>query len=370
TGQLGLGDDADHALPQRFESVRHALSSTVVTGGCHSGGLDEHGQLYVWGDNAHEWVHLRCPSGITIMTVIMRCVSKVVAVACGWTHTMAVVATYTGEHAVHAWGNNLYFQTGRSTDNDNNSSKREVIDRGLPHALNVASIACGWKHSLLATMDGQAFAWGSGRQGELGLGEGITKAPEPRLITGIDRVGVVHCGWQHTVLQTQDNTVYTCGSNRHGQLGLGARATSDIKAVSTPTQVFVAAEQALVTPMLGVGWHFVLGLDSSGVLYTWGKGSHGQLGQGKGESLHRPSAVKAMADITITHLACGSEHSMVVTNSGELFTCGWGEHGNLGHGDTANQMQFTRVEFFHEQGLHVLSAIAGGAVSMALVRRR
>ena len=39
----------------------------------------------------------------------------------------------------------------------------------------------------------------------------------------------------------------------------------------------------------------------------------------------------------ITDIAAGAEHSVIVTEHGEIKTWGWGEHGQLGLGDTRDQ---------------------------------
>lgn len=56
----------------------------------------------------------------------------------------------------------------------------------------------------------------------------------------------------------------------------------------------------------------------------------GDLGHGNFESVAVPTAVPFHNPSGIRSIACGSEHSLVVTKDGELFSCGWGEHGNLG----------------------------------------
>ena len=53
----------------------------------------------------------------------------------------------------------------------------------------------------------------------------------------------------------------------------------------------------------------------------------------------------------IVQISCGSEHSMAVTSGGDLYSWGWGEHGNLGHGTTTNQMVPTRVTKFGAESL-------------------
>lgn len=54
------------------------------------------------------------------------------------------------------------------------------------------------------------------------------------------------------------------------------------------------------------------------------------LGHGNFASVAVPTAIPFHNPSGIRSIACGSEHSLVITNDGELSSCGWGEHGNLG----------------------------------------
>ncbi|KAK1945687.1 Ultraviolet-B receptor UVR8 [Phytophthora citrophthora] len=138
----------------------------------------------------------------------------------------------------------------------------------------------------------------------------------------------VFCGWEHSVFKSSSGEVFTCGNNRHGQLGVQQSSASDQgqekrkQVNASPVRVGIDAVQ------VGCGWHFVLCLTKTGELVTWGKGSHGQLGLGEFENASEPQGVPFPH--AIRQIACGSEHSMVVTTDGALYTCGWGEHGNLG----------------------------------------
>ncbi|GMF40879.1 unnamed protein product [Phytophthora fragariaefolia] len=207
-------------------------------------------------------------------------------------------------------------------------------------ALRVASIACGWKHSLLATVDGEVFSWGSGRHGQLGLGDGILKTESPVCIEALNGAAItnVFCGWEHSVFRSSSGEVFTCGNNRHGQLGVqnSMSAAADTprerrkQVIALPVRVADPHNKclALRTAQIGCGWHYVLCLTEGGNLVTWGKGSHGQLGLGELENAYEPQIVGFT--YPVQQIACGSEHSMVVTSTGDLYTCGWGEHGNLG----------------------------------------
>jgi hypothetical protein len=45
----------------------------------------------------------------------------------------------------------------------------------------------------------------------------------------------------------------------------------------------------------------------------------------------------------ITSLACGGEHSLAATDSGEVFAWGWGRYGNLGDGPAQDRHLPTKV---------------------------
>ena len=74
----------------------------------------------------------------------------------------------------------------------------------------------------------------------------------------------------------------------------------------------------------------------SGEVYTWGKGSHGNLGHGDLSNHSIPNIVQALSDKVCIQIDCGNNHSAVLTNDGKVFTFGSGEYGKLGHGDNKN----------------------------------
>lgn len=68
-------------------------------------------------------------------------------------------------------------------------------------------------------------------------------------------------------------------------------------------------------------------------VYSWGRGEDGQLGLGDTSDQHRPVPIDALQDKRIVQIACGSGHTVVLTEEGEVFTWGRGDDGRLGHGD-------------------------------------
>ncbi|KAI5084469.1 hypothetical protein GOP47_0000638 [Adiantum capillus-veneris] len=85
--------------------------------------------------------------------------------------------------------------------------------------------------------------------------------------------------------------------------------------------------------------------------YAWGNNRYGQLGLGDRENRVLPQLVQVLAEPnagSLSEVSCGAYHSAVVTHNETIeedaplkrmsmcWTCGMGENGQLGHGDTEN----------------------------------
>jgi RCC1-like G exchanging factor-like protein len=45
----------------------------------------------------------------------------------------------------------------------------------------------------------------------------------------------------------------------------------------------------------------------------------------------------------VTQIAAGWNHSLVLTENGDMYACGYGAHGQLGLGEKESKTQFTLV---------------------------
>ncbi|KAM7002767.1 RCC1 domain-containing protein 1 [Tautogolabrus adspersus] len=75
--------------------------------------------------------------------------------------------------------------------------------------------------------------------------------------------------------------------------------------------------------------HAIL-LTASGAVYTWGLGSHGQLGHGGLTSEEEPRTVEALWGMPMSCVAAGGWHSVCISDGGDLYVWGWNESGQLG----------------------------------------
>ncbi|XP_031753461.1 RCC1 domain-containing protein 1 isoform X2 [Xenopus tropicalis] len=146
-------------------------------------------------------------------------------------------------------------------------------------------------------------------------------------------------GNEHAVLLTSELTVLTWGAGRHGQLGHG-----DLEDVEEP-QIVDALHGVPMSEVAAGGWHSA-GISESGDIYTWGWNESGQLGL--------PCKTQ---QCSVSTKQSHKEDEMGNTGSGELYSWGWGKYGQLGHGDTDSLDQPKLVNYFSVKHLCVNDVI-------------
>ncbi len=152
-----------------------------------------------------------------------------------------------------------------------------------------------------------------------------------------------------TLLNPQKTLVYSWGCGSDGRLGLG-----DYESRSTPSLIDSILEYEFSAIACGY-LHSAL-LDKTGGVYTFGYGDYGQLGHGNEIKQCRPLKVHALADQRVVRLAAGGFHTMGLTEAGGLFAWGLANHGQLGiskHFDRNFVSTPTRIDSLH--GLNVVN---------------
>ncbi|CAG2171966.1 unnamed protein product [Oppiella nova] len=151
---------------------------------------------------------------------------KVVDISCGVYHTLAL----TNVGHVYGWGHNSHGELGNGTTTHLPLPLRV---KGALGSCRVVSIACGYVHSMAVSDTGAVFSWGHNGSGQLGLGH-QTDQTIPVLITHLDHISIcrVVCGHNYTMLLSKDGIIYRFGCCNAGQLGTGNTTNQ-----STPIQL-------------------------------------------------------------------------------------------------------------------------------------
>lgn len=69
----------------------------------------------------------------------------------------------------------------------------------------IVQVACGLEHTLALTNNGELYAWGSNRNGQLGSGDDVRKSVKPRLVESLAAVPIsfIACGGHHSIVVTK-----------------------------------------------------------------------------------------------------------------------------------------------------------------------
>nr|XP_021528926.1 E3 ISG15--protein ligase HERC5 isoform X2 [Aotus nancymaae] len=143
----------------------------------------------------------------------------------------------------------------------------------------------------------------------------------------------ITCGDYHSLALSKGGELFAWGQNLHGQLGIGR------KFPSTTTPQIVEHLAGIPLAQISAGEAHSMALSMSGNIYSWGKNEFGQLGLDHTESKDSPSLIEALDNQKVEFLACGGSHTALLTQDGLLFTFGAGKHGQLGHNSKQNELR-------------------------------
>ncbi|KAL9263480.1 Ultraviolet-B receptor UVR8-like protein [Drosera capensis] len=156
--------------------------------------------------------------------------------------------------------------------------------------------------------------------------------------------------------------IWSWGAGTDGQLGTGE--SHDSHTPQLIHHLFPAPRRHI--SHISCGGAHVIALTSCGRVLSWGRGTSGQLGHRDAMNRDRPVAVEALEGVVVSGVAAGWNHSGFVSASGQLFTCGDGSFGQLGHGDLQQYRSPLEVSFF--DSLHVEQIACGMRHSLVLVK--
>uniref|UniRef100_A0A3Q2WR04 RCC1 domain containing 1 n=2 Tax=Haplochromis burtoni TaxID=8153 RepID=A0A3Q2WR04_HAPBU len=210
----------------------------------------------------------------------------------------------------------------------------------LPGHLKARSLALGAEHAVLLTATGAVYSWGLGSHGQLGHG-GLTSEEEPRAVEALWGMPMTHVatgGW-HSACISDGGDLYVWGWNESGQLGLPSRGlrksqqktsqqTGELCCdTSTPPDDKLKEEEEHEDVFISIQAF--------------------------------PALLDVSSSCEIRAVSCGSRHTAAVTTTGDLYTWGWGEYGQLGHQTVTSSDEPQRVEFFRAEQMRVLDVVCG-----------
>ncbi len=228
-------------------------------------------------------------------------------------------------------------------------------------------VSCGSWHGCAVDDKGMLFAWGYNKShGVLGV-ETLSSFAPPIQISSLSSIKVagVTCGNNYSLAWTEDGVVYSWGFGQHGVLGQG-----DTNDRQTPTQV--AALSSHQVALVNAGFSHCGALCRDGKLFMFGQAKYGALGLGqeKLKDTSMPALVDMPEGVTFSDLSCSKGdhhgHTLAVTSEGCVYACGDGYKGKLGLGDQNSRYIPTLIPKENFGGASIIYVSSGGIHSSAV----
>ncbi|WP_232342915.1 InlB B-repeat-containing protein [Bifidobacterium choladohabitans] len=156
-------------------------------------------------------------------------------------------------------------------------------------------------------------------------GQHVTITP-PAINRGI-RFSQASAGGSFSIGVASDGNAYAWGNNQYGQL---AQKPADASMQKTPVRIPLpdGADSGFTYTQVAAGDSHVLAIGSDGIVYSWGRNDHGQLGDGTATDRYKPQPVKDTSGqpFKAVQVSAGVADSAAIDDKGHVYT--WGSESN------------------------------------------
>jgi alpha-tubulin suppressor-like RCC1 family protein len=381
-------DTARVSAASRLGRVEHVLS--VSTSGSHSAVATPSG-LLTCGLNDKGQVDPLCSASATTKGVVVNnsiprptllesINVPVVQVSCGADHTAAVTST----GVVLTWGSNEYGQLGHP----NRSSSLSLMSVAPSSSSSSGTTMIRPRDTFVRP---QAMALSRKRAYSVACGDGFT-------VVLTTRMEVLCCG-------VQSIAGYETPARRlsFSMLSPGGATTAPAAAAGIPGSAAshhhplpstLPELECLPIVAIAAGRHHAAAVTAHGSVLAWGENTRGCCGRASPKVLHIPVPIRIPRlpgqeertgcsssgggetdagggenpfpsdDSAVVHVACGDEHTVLLTRSGRALVCGSNEEGQLGVARDSDAVWYHVIPLTF--GRKIVDARAGRAHTLLL----
>ena len=237
----------------------------------------------------------------------------------------------------YAWGSNGDGQLGDGTQTMRSTPVRVKKPEGKPADFTYVQVSAGTDHSLALGSDGNTYAWGKNGDGTQAMRSTPVRVKKPEGKPADFTYVQVSAGYAHSLAVGSDGYAYAWGYNGYGQLGNNSYSNSSVpvrvRDPANPTDT----DKGLQAVQVSAGYFHSLAVGSNGYIYTWGYNSNGQLGN-KTADPSVPVLTRDPANPTDTNkglqavqVSGGQFHSLAIGTDGSAEAWGSNEFGQLGN---------------------------------------
>jgi alpha-tubulin suppressor-like RCC1 family protein len=220
---------------------------------------------------------------------------------------------------------------GQGSDAQDVGNPPKAIE--MPTNDPIRAISGGAYHSIVLTEEGRSlFTFGAGQLGQLGRptsgndSSGLPVDPEPRKVVGLpsdEKIESIGAGFYNTLAICQSGKLFCSGENQNRQCGSGPKNLYEM------TQVDEVAD---VSDAEGGYCHSLI-QTKAGKLFSMGCSEEGQRGIGVQDDETPPHIITEVVlpgKERVSQVAAGANHSVVLSESGKVYTFGSNDVGQCG----------------------------------------
>ncbi|XP_078010923.1 serine/threonine-protein kinase Nek8 isoform X2 [Phascolarctos cinereus] len=234
-------------------------------------------------------------------------------VACGDLFTACL--TDRGIIMTFGSGSNGCLGHGSFTD----LSQPTIVEALLGYEM--VQVACGASHVLALSTERELFAWGRGDGGRLGLGTREShSSPQQVPVPPEQEAQWVVCGIDSSMILTVPGRALACGSNRFNKLGLDRVSPGEEPGPHDQVEEALSFMPLGSVPLdseplvsVDVGTAHSAAVTASGQCYTFGSNQHGQLGTSARRGSRAPCLVAGLQGIKVVMVACGDAFTVAIS---------------------------------------------------------
>ena len=335
----------------------------VDAGYAMSAGIDENGRVWTWGTSDYNGVNLGTGYysnyNISQAKPVMVggynnkiCNERIVDVSVGRNHTLAI----DDKGKLWYWGalrgSGLPRERIPEYVGDPVCITNMNYEENTVYGKKIIKIDANDNMSAIIDSEGKLYTCGYAESGALGNGTYGKDVYEFTCINDLypdlENKKIIDVSISntydsnHLIVLDEDGNVWTCGKNESGQLGYSANNTknTDLKCIS---DMLLPTTKGNKIISVSAGANHSTALDEDGKLYVWGGNSYGQLGVNNNTTYSTHNAIcltdnenSELYGKKIKKVEAGYYMTLVVDSEGKIYTCGYNDKGQLGHGNTNN----------------------------------
>lgn len=244
-------------------------------------------------------------------------------IACGHEHCVCL----TDDGAVWTWGGSKHSQTGRVEPNNMQLAPVRLPNQTFGSS-KVLMVACGQFFTMALTVAGEVWTCGKGDLGELGNGVFENQSSMSRinpLLFDNDHITMIAAGFDHAMaLGGSGKHLWTWGENSYRCGLLGRTGTTDAE-FAVPGRVAEDTFQGLSVVSMAGGDCTTLAVMNDGSVWGCGHNERGQLGLGEARDiqfLQRIGGEDIFGTGGVRMVSCERNCSIILSQRGQIWVCG------------------------------------------------